>query len=233
MKKACKILLVAVLLTILSVFPVSASDGWKKAIDDKGIRIFTRPISGFPMDEFKAECTLDAPIEVVYEIMKDGRRYPEWFANCSFHKVLRSIDDHNRIAYHVVDIPFPFSDRDTFVNLKFNTDWDVGRVILDISSIEEKENVSYDIGAFSRYKNHLKMKKMKSIVIATRITSEKTNVVYQGYADAGIPLPGSMLNAITANQPYNTFKGLRRELKNHIYYKRAEKRHNRTFPSNL
>ncbi len=229
MEKNCKAVLGTVFLIFLFASLLWASSDWKQVKNKKGIKILTRPVEGYTLDEFKAECMVDAPMEVVYEIMRDTDSYPNWFGNCQSYKTLKVIDEYNELAYQVTGLPFPLADRDMVAIMKFSSDWDSGKATLTILPESEYSDIRYDTGEITKGKRRVRMKKLQGQVTAMRVTPEETRIVFQGHADPGLPLPGRVLNKLSSGLPYRTLMGLKEELNKKKYYERAENRHHKKF----
>jgi hypothetical protein len=229
MKKGYKVVFGAVCLIFIVTSILWASSDWEEAKDKKGIKVFTRSVEGVKLNEFKAECIVDAPVEVVYELIRDVGRYPEWFGNCLVHEKLETIDENNIISYHVADIPFPFADRDTVAQLTFRSNWAIGEVSFAMISLNEQDVDRYDIEELTKGKRLVRMPWIKTNMVAMRVTPDKTKVIYQGYGDPSISLPAWVMNFMVTSQPYGAMINIREEVQNKLYIERAEKKHNKRF----
>lgn len=58
--------------------PADPNDGWKLAAKTKGVTIYTRVRAGSPIKEFKATGEIDAPSRVVYGVIADFEKYPQF-----------------------------------------------------------------------------------------------------------------------------------------------------------
>ncbi len=229
MDKVCKIIAVVIIMIIITSLPLWADSEWKEVKNKKGVRIETRKVKGSPMKEFKSQCIVDAPIEVVYEIAKNASTYVNWFADCVDKQVVQKIDDHNYIGYQVVNLPFPFHDRDTVATVQFITDWDAGRAVIKMNAIKPPDDSEYGMDKVTSKNKRVRMPKMDGIMILTRVAPDKTEMIYQAHVDPGAPLPSWVINLFSNAHPYKSLLGMKKEAKKEIYYKRAEETHNREF----
>ncbi len=216
---------------IIFLFPlcVLCAEPWKVEKDKDGIRVETRPIEGLSLKEFRSRCVVDAPIEVVFEIIKDNDSYMNWFADCVERAVIQKNDDHTNICYMVADLPFPFRDRDTVEVIKYILDWMNGKVVVKINSIDPPDDAKYGMDEHSKKKKRIRMKKMKGTITLTRVTPVETEMVYQAHGDPVVELPGWLMNFFVVSQPYRTLQGMQKEIQKKIYYEKAEKVHHKKF----
>jgi hypothetical protein len=229
MKKGYKVVIRAVCLIFIVTSILWASSDWKEAKDKKGIKVFTRSVEGVKLDEFKVECIVDAPVEVVYELIKDVGRYTEWFGTCLVYEELEAIDENNIIAYYVADTPFPFADRNAVVQITFRSNWAKGEVSVALRSLNGQYVDQYDIKELTKGKRLVRMPWIKTNMVAMRVTPDKTKIIYQGHGDLGLSLPAWVLNIVATSQPYGAMIDIRREVQNKLYIERAEKKHNKRF----
>ncbi len=80
--------LVTCFLFVLPTFG-DENEGWKEVRNRKGIRVLTRWVPGSALKQAWAETIIDAPIEVLYEIITTPVTWTNWFAFCSEHKTLK------------------------------------------------------------------------------------------------------------------------------------------------
>lgn len=229
MKKLNVRIAAATLLIAFITAPLWANAEWKEVKNKKGIKIETRKVEGSPMKEFRSECLIEAPIEVVYEILRDADTYVNWFGDCKEKKVIQKIDENNEIGYQVVDVPLPFRDRDTVATVNYSTDWETGKAAVKMNSIKIPEDSKYGMDDYSKEKKRVRMPKMNGLIVLTRVEPDKTKMMYQAHADPGVSLPGWVLNLFSTAQPYKTLKGMKKEVRKEIYYEKAGKVHGKKF----
>ncbi len=215
---------------LLIALPLMSKEGeWELVKDTNGITIENRIVEGFKMKQLRAVCILDAPIEAVYEVMDDSSRYHNWFGDCIIQKVIKSINENEKICYHVVDVPWPLSDRDAVARVTTDADWKNGKVILRVDSIRQPDDSEYGMDKVTDEEGRVRMPVMDGVFTFERIDNAKTRFEYIAIADPGIALPGFILNMFSTAQPYNTLNNMKEEVLNPIYYTKASKRHKKEF----
>lgn len=207
----------------------SGESSWELVKDKDGITIENRTIEGFKMKQLRAVCTLDAPIEVVYEVMDDSSNYYNWFGDCILQKEIKRINKNEKICYHVVDVPWPLSDRDAVARVTTKPDWKKGTVVFRVDSIRQPKDSEYGMDCTTEKEDRVRMPVMDGVFTFSRISPDKTKFVYVAIADPGIALPGWILNMFSTTQPFNTLSNLKKEIKKPAFYDKASKRHGKEF----
>lgn len=228
MKAIKKIILF--LMISMPVLSLSAGEnGWELITDDKGITIENRAIEGFKMKQLRARTVVDAPIEVIYEVMDTPEMYDEWFGDCVLQKDIKRISEYEKICYHVMDVPWPLSDRDAIARVTTKADWQGGKVIYRVDSIRQPEDSKWGMDSVTEEEDRVRMPVMDGVFIFSRITPGKSDFTYIAIADPGIPLPGWILNVFSTKQPFDTLVNLKKQVKKPIYWEKAARRHGKEF----
>jgi hypothetical protein len=83
------ILAVVALLAAMFPSPAWAADQeWSLDKDKDGIEVYTRPVEGSGIKEFKGVADVDADIENILSLLRDSDRFKTWFPNTSESKLL-------------------------------------------------------------------------------------------------------------------------------------------------
>ncbi len=229
MKKECKVIVGAIVIILLTALSLLADSEWKEVKNRKGIKLDARKLDNSPIKEFRSQCLIDAPIEVAYEILKDPSAYINWLANCSEMRLVHIVDEDNLKFYQVMNLPAPFRDRDTVNTYQYDTDWNDGKVLILISGGKVPKDAPYNMYETTKKYRRLRLPTVNSSIVLDRITPGKTKMTYQVHVVAGVAMPAWLINILGVSHPYNSLLGFRKEVKKEMYYKRAEKTHNRNF----
>ena len=77
----------AVLVSFSAALPVFAgeqdAEGWKKREEQNGVIGYERKVEGSKYLQTKAETTIDAPMEVLLEVLMDIPSFPQWMHKCA------------------------------------------------------------------------------------------------------------------------------------------------------
>ncbi len=187
----------------------------------KGIRVETRWVPGSKIKQARAETIIEAPIEVLYEIITTPETWPNWFAFCSVSKTLKKFDENSLVYYFVAGLPFPFRDRDGCLVMKMGKNFEEGTAFVDAKMIPDSEDDHYGMDVVTKEKRRVRPKDMFGISKFTRVDPDKTKVMYMAAGDPDVFIPAWFLNWFAAVQPVMAVKGLRKEAKKEVYYERA------------
>ncbi len=227
-----KVVSLIFILTIMTL-PLKAEDDgkgkWETVSVEKEITIENRTVAGFKMKQLRAQCEVDAPIEIIYEVMDTAEKYNEWFGDCILQQDIKRISEFEKICYHVVDVPWPLSDRDAVARVTSKVDWKKGDVEYRVDSIRKPDDSKWGIDPVTKENGRVRMPVMDGVFTFSRITPNKSRFTYVAIADPGIALPGWVLNMFSTTQPRKTLENIRNQVNKQLYWDKAAKRHNRTF----
>jgi hypothetical protein len=86
-KKLC--LVWVSLLLFISSF--SQSHEWKLDKDENGIKVYTRPIEGFPVDELRTETVVHAPMAAILAVIMDATIMKNGYLPAASHAWLKKL----------------------------------------------------------------------------------------------------------------------------------------------
>ena len=229
MKKGFKVIAGAIVMIFMTTLPLLADGEWKEVKNRKGVKVDTRKLDNSPLKEFRSQCLIDAPMEIVYEIMREPSTYKNWFANCSGMRTVHTVDEYNYKWYQVVNLPPPFRDRDTVTTFHYDIDWDAGKIIITMGGGKATKDEPYNMYETTKKRRRVRISAVKGVIVLDRIAPGKAKMLYQAHADPGLAVPPWLLNLFGVSHPYKSLVGMKKEVTKEVYYKRAEKRHNRKF----
>ncbi len=177
---------------------------WKLSKNKKGIAIYTRKTKKSNLKMFKVITEFDESIEHIVEVLQDVDNYNKWSENLKYSRLLEKIDTNTIIIYSVLDMPWPFDNRDV-VN-KSTTYWSASKdtAIITIRCLQdylpEKKGIiriPHADGSWKLYK----------------IDDQHFKVEYTFMADPGGSIPGWVVNIFIVDGPYKTVNNLKDYLK--------------------
>ena len=190
----------AMVAMMLAPAHAGAQDDWQLRKDKNGIRVYTRETDQSGFDEFRAETVLDFSPQVLLNVLKDVEQYDQWVSEVKTAEVLEKSGDTSMVYYSVIEVPFPFQDRDVVYHNTFS--WDSSRTRLTITTkglpeyLDKKENL-------------VRMPVGKGRWIAETLEPGMTKVTLQMLIDPGGNLPAWLVNSFIADSPYRTMKNLK------------------------
>ncbi len=147
-------------------------------------------------------------------------------------RLIHTADEYNFKFYQVVNLPSPFRDRDTVINYHHDTDWNAGKVLITVRGGKAPKDEPYNMYETTKKYKRLRIPTVNSSFVLERITPGKMKMTYQVHIVAGVSVPAWLINILGVSHPYNSLFGFREEVKKEMYYKRAEKTHNKKFVMN-
>lgn len=198
--------IVCALIIAMLFIPLFAKDNWKEEFRKEGISVFTRPVEGSSLNEFKGEALINADLEVCRRVIDDTEKHTVWRPDC-IESIQISKKGTTKIEYSRTKAPWPVSDRDVLV-----------KTVID----ESKEKVVYNFTGVND-PNLVPLK--DGVVRITQITGKwifarkgkDTLVTYQAKIDPGGSLPAWLANSTAVDQPFKSLQGLKEMVKKPEY----------------
>ncbi len=226
-------IIVNLVICFLFVLPTfgDENEGWEEVRNRRGIRVLTRLVDGSPIKQARVETIMNAPIEVLYEIVTTPETWPNWFGFCKVSKTLEKIDENTLFFYFVAGLPFPLRDRDGIFYVKMKKNLEQGTASMVGSLPSNSEDDLYGMDAVTKEKRRVRVE-MLGTVYFTRLGPYKTKVTHMAGADPDLLIPNWFLNWFAAIQPVMSVKGLRKEAKKEVYYERVGMVYNKKLAKN-
>ena len=109
------------------------SSGWTLESDEDGVKIYVRPEDNGDMS-VRVRTAATATVEQVQAVIDNAVDYPEWVHRCAEARVLPGGTPAAYTYYSLIDLPFPFSDREVVAAIEQRTDPVSGVYTRDITS---------------------------------------------------------------------------------------------------
>ncbi|MCP4135184.1 MAG: START domain-containing protein [bacterium] len=213
MKKRLTLLIIlAFLLTFSSL--LGAAPKWEFAKRSGGVTVYTRPIKGSDMDEFQGVTVVNAPMEVVLQVMQDVSAYPQWQQDCIKARVVSRKSKYMFTVYFVNNAPWPVSDRDMVVRSKTTINLKKGLVVSSMRALKSS--------SVPKNSDYVRITDLKGRYVFEYISRNKTRVTYIIKANPGGSVPTSLANMTSKAIPLGTLKGLKRMVKKKKYIDGAQ-----------
>jgi len=195
---------------------VDLKEGWKLLKESEGIRIYSRGVKGFALDEFLAVAIIDSPPEVICDVLLDVPSQPQWMAYCKKSRIVQHKSEFDFIFHHVIDFPWPLSDRDVLVTSISEMDFKKGIFLAKFRSFNKPIIPKLD--------GVIRLTKMMGKWDFKRTKSNRTLFIYNSSADPGGYIPSFLTNWFSKDIPFLTIKGMRKMVKKAKYIESAKKR---------
>jgi len=201
------------LVLLPSAFAGPLEEGWTQAKQDEGITVYTRPVQGSKYKEFMGITDVNAPMEVVLQVYRDYRSFPQWYAMCREIRLLKDFNKDHKVIYFIADMMGPVKDRDIVVDVVFEENREPGKAFISMNALKDPI-----VPVQSKY---VRMTHLVGRYTLTKINDNTTHVVYKVDSDPAGYIPAWITNAMAEDQPYLTLKGLKEMVEKDVYYEKA------------
>lgn len=174
---------------------------WELAMDKDGIKVYTRYIEGSKLKEFKATTEINAPLQEMMNLLKDGDHMKDWTASCSESRLLKKVSENELFVYSKTVAPWPVKDRDHIILMKFKQQAD-GSILVSLDGKPDYIPVT---------SSSVRVPYLKGFWHLTTIDDRTTQITYQIHASPGGSIPTWLANSAVVEIPFYTFKNLQKK----------------------
>lgn len=179
-----------------------AAEKWSLARNSNGVKVWTRPVAGYPLHEFRATTTVESTLGGLVTLVMDTARAPEWVYRTNRIEVLQRDDQAATFLIRVItDFPWPLTDRDVVV---------AGRIFQEADGTVRIISQSLLDGQYPRDPAYLRMVDFWGDWSFRPLGGGRVEVTMTGRANPGGAIPHSVINLIIHETPYQTLRGLQR-----------------------
>ncbi len=194
-----------------------AQTQWQEVKNSHGIKVLTRPTEGSPLDEFKGITIVEAPLEVIVEVIRDVDAQPEWMADCIEARVIKKFNDNDYLVYSMNRAPWPVSNRDVVVRSKGTVDKANGKVTIIFKALKDS-SVPIRSGV-------VRMTDLLGQWHLKKLSLSKTEVVFIIRANPAGHIPASIANITSKEIPFKTLQNLKKMAKKEKYINLAREKY--------
>lgn len=227
--RSMKIGLVLVLasLAVLVASPALAADSeqtadgpWKQYKEEDGITGYEHDVQRSKYLETRAETVIDAPIEVLLEVLKDIPSYPQWMHKCKATALLEQEGELKRLLYFAQGVPMGSPDRDAIIEAITVEDWNKGTSVTSLHSID---NHPYQHPKKENDRERQRMIEFSGKWDLQMIDRKRTKVIYTAYTNPGGFAPKFVVDGVIRKVSFRSLKGMIPKAKEQKYIEAAEK----------
>jgi hypothetical protein len=178
----------------------AAEDGWRQGVEQDGIRVDQKNVTGRGLPMFRARGRIDAPLDDVLAVILDVERQTEWMPRFEEIRVLRSDGPLHAVFYLRMGMPWPVSDRDAVLATE-TRHLDGGRTLTRFW-LADDEGVEPVSGI-------VRMAALQGHYALRPIDDGTTEVEYQVDADPGGLIPDWLAARTATDDPLQALRNLR------------------------
>jgi hypothetical protein len=172
---------------------------WTLDLQENGIDVYTRPVEGSGIKEFKGVAEVEVSVDKVLALLRDSSRFKTWFPNTPESKLLNREGDVS-YQYSVMATPWPMDDRDNVLRSVTTHDESTGDVRIEITAVPDYHPVQEGRVRVQQAHGTWKLKPMGP---------NKTHVTFKMHLEPGGGIPQWMINARIVATPFEALTSLR------------------------
>lgn len=194
------------------------NNDWQFAKEKEGVKVYTRPIPGSAIKEYRGEGIVDANINSLMALMDDTSACVDWMLNCKEPLLLEKVSLIERYVYQVNNLPWPVKDRQMVVRVLVSQDVSSRRVTLDLEGIDSATLSPQAQAKIPINDEYVWVEKLKGFWQFEPINEQQTRAVYQMHVELGGKLSPVLINARTPDSPIKTIIKMREVVKEDKYH---------------
>jgi hypothetical protein len=214
-----------VLLALFMVLPAeadsekSAEGPWKQYKSEDGIIGHERTVQRSKYLETRAGTVINAPMEVLLEVLKDIPAYPQWMYKCKEAVPLKREGKAKRVLYFAQGVPLGSPDREAVIEAITVADYDKGACVTTLHSIDHP----YQHPKKEHGHERMRMIEFSGIWDLQMIDRNRTKVIYTAYTNPGGFSPGFVTNRVIRKVSFRSLKGMITKAEEQKYVVAAQK----------
>jgi len=176
---------------------------------------------------------VDAPIEVLLEVLMDIPSYPQWMYECKQTIPLEQKGDLYRVLYFAQGVPFGSPDRDAVIEAVTVNDWKAGTSVTTLQSTDSypfslESEANKEANQAAGGTQYVPPKRQRMIEFSGKwdlrmVDRNRTRVIYTAYTNPGGFAPRFVVNGVIRKVSFRSLKGLIRMAREPKYIQAAEK----------
>jgi hypothetical protein len=171
--------------------------------DKDNIRVYSCESKSSAYNKIQAEFELDATIEEYLTIVQDVDSYKAWHYHVINARLLEWVSDSEMIYYTQVSAPWPVSNRDVIIHLKLNHNKSTNSLTVNMKSLNNYMPIT---------KGFVRVAQSNAALTLTPIANSRLKVNYSIQVDPGGKLPPWVVDLVSSQGPYETFKNLKERI---------------------
>lgn len=194
-----------VLVALLMLF-VTGVDGaraaevsWRLDREQDGIVVYTRPVEGSGIREFKGSARVAASVDSIRALLRDADHFKDWFPNTIESRLL---DREGNVAYQysVLDLPWPVSDRDNVFRSETETDSATGRISIRVTAAPDYH---------PEQPERVRVRRAIGQWLLEPVSPGETQVTFTMHLEPGGGVPQWLINTQVVETPFDALTHLR------------------------
>lgn len=189
-------------LTILALTAAASGDDWSLDMQQDGIDVYTRPVEGSGIKQFKGVGRVGATAEEILALLRDSNRFKTWFPNTSESKLLDR-DGSVSYQYSVMATPWPMDDRDNVLRSVMSRNEKSGVIEIEVNAAPDYYPMQSGRVRVQKASGHWRLEP---------VGEGETHVTFVMHLEPGGGIPQWLINARIVATPFEALTNLRTTL---------------------
>ena len=172
---------------------------WSLDKQENGIDVYTRPVEGSGIKEFKGVADVEVDVETILDLLRDSSRFKTWFPNTPESRLLGREGDIT-YQYSVMGMPWPMDNRDNVLRAVTTRDEATGAVDIEVTAAPDY---------YPPQKGRIRIQKAHGTWRLEPVGPEKTRVIFTMHLEPGGGIPQWLINARVVAAPFEALTNLR------------------------
>ena len=193
--------LVCAILLVFSHAVFAESSDWELKKTEDDISIYMRDVPDSAINAIRAVTQINAPLDVVLDLLWDASKRPEWNSLCREVKPVASENPGNpqqQTNYFYYDMPWPVKDRDLIMGFTKTVDQNSAKISASIVDAPVAEN-----------KNAVRVSYAWEEWEISRNEDGSSTLSMTAFLDPNGPIPAWLINTMSISQPLEVMTKLR------------------------
>lgn len=193
-----------------------SSDPYLKLNKD-GIKVYIYHSKNSDFATFKATTHINASLDSILAVMFDNESAPEWIEGCDDSFMIEDISFNERYHYQIMNIPFPFTDRDFIFHSTMKQDPKLKSVTIIMTA--DAKYCNSNSSKLCEKVNQSNLIRVKKSIGTYNLEPDENGVkiTWTQHTDPEGHIPALLVNQLIQNTPYWTFKQLAEMVKEEKY----------------
>ena len=184
---------------LLVAHVAAATSDWTLAKSAEGIEVYTRPVAGSGVEEFKGVAEVGGDVDSILAVLRDSARFKDWFPNTTESRLL-SRDGTVSYQYSVMGAPWPIAERDNVIRSELVRDASTGVVEIGVEAAPEY---------YPQQEGRVRVRKAKGMWTLEPVGPRRTRITFRMHLEPGGGIPDWLINSRVVNSPFETLRNLR------------------------
>lgn len=172
---------------------------WSLVRERDGIAVYTRPVAGSGIREFKGRALVAASAQAIRMLLRDADGFTDWFPNTSESRLLAR-EGNVSYQYTVIDTPWPVSDRDNIFRNETEIDPQSGRITIRIAAAPDH---------YPEQPERVRVRHALGLWLLEPVRADATRVTFTMHLEPGGGVPEWLLNTQVVETPFDALTNLR------------------------